>query len=125
MLEVGLTSRSQMVVTEEDTAVRLGSGDMDVLATPRLVALMENAAMNCVAGFLPEDSTTVGGFISVQHVAPSAVGAEVVAEALLKNIEGKKLYFLVKALEGDKTIGECEHIRFIVNRDKFMANLKK
>lgn len=124
MLETGLTSKSEMTVSQDDTAVKLGSGDLDVLATPRLVALMENAAMNCVGGFLPENQTTVGGYIAVQHLAPSAIGATVVAEALLEKIEGKKLYFLVKCLEGDKTIGECEHIRFIVDRQKFMDSLK-
>ena len=123
MLETGLTHTSSIVVGDSDTAIALGSGDMPVLATPAMLALMENAAMLAVAGELPEGCTTVGGSISSSHLAPSAVGAEVRAHASLEKIDGRKLYFNVIALEGDKVLGEGTHLRFIVDRRKFLQKL--
>ena len=102
----------------------MGSGDMPVLATPAMLALMENAAMLAVADELPEGSTTVGGQISSSHLAPSPVGAEVSAKATLEKIDGRKLFFNVIATEGDKVIGEGTHLRFIVDRERFLAKLR-
>jgi len=96
---------------------------MEVLATPRMIALMENAAMLAVAPALAPGETTVGGQISVSHLKPSAVGATVTATAVLTHIEGRKLTFSITASEGDKRIGEGTHIRFIVNREKFLSSL--
>lgn len=123
MLETGLTHTSSIVVGDSDTAIALGSGDMPVLATPAMLALMENAAMLAVAPELPEGSTTVGGHISSSHLMPSAVGAEVRARATLEKIDGRKLYFNVAATEGDRLVGEGTHLRFIVDRERFMAKL--
>lgn len=123
MLTEGLTYTSHLTVTDNDTAAVQGSGDMAVLATPRMMALMENAAMMCVAAELPEGSTTVGGHIASSHLKPSKVGAEVTATATLTKVEGKKLYFDVKAEMGDAVIGEGTHLRFIVDREKFLSRL--
>jgi len=123
MLTEGLTYTSHLTVTDNDTAAVQGSGDMAVLATPRMMALMENAAMMCVAAELPEGSTTVGGHISSSHLKPSKVGAEVTATATLTKVEGKKLYFDVKAEMDDAVIGEGTHLRFIVDREKFLSRL--
>ncbi len=112
------------IVASEDTAIAQGSGQLEVLATPRLVALMENAAMLTVAPSLSPEETTVGGQISITHLAPSAVGAEIAATAVLEKIEGRKLSFSVSAKEGDKFIGEGTHVRYIVNKEMFMAKLK-
>ena len=120
----GINHASFLIVAPEDTAIAQGSGQLKVLATPRLVALMENAAMLTVAPSLSPGETTVGGQISITHLAPSAVGKEIVATAVLEKIEGKKLTFSVSAKEGDKLIGEGTHVRFIVNKEKFMAKLK-
>ena len=87
------------------------------------VALMEHAAMLTVAPSLSPGETTVGGQISITHLAPSAVGAEIAATAVLERIEGKKLTFSVSAKEGDKLIGEGTHVRFIVNKEKFISKL--
>ena len=123
MIHQGLTHTSTLKVTNADTALEIGSGDMPVLATPAMTALMENAAMLAVSDSLPEGCTTVGGHISTSHLKPSRVGAQVSATATLDKIDGRKLYFTVKAHDGDTLIGEGSHLRFIVERDRFMAKL--
>lgn len=123
MLETGLTHTSSLTVTEALTAKAMGSGDLPVLATPAMMALMENAAMTAVAPELPEGSTTVGGHIESSHLKPTPVGAEVKAEATLTKVDGRKLYFTVKAMQGDTIIGEGTHLRFIVDRERFMSKL--
>ena len=124
MLKEGLTHTSRLVVSEAVTAARLGSGDMAVLGTPALLALMENAAMLAVAEHLPEGATTVGGHIDASHLKPSAVGAEVSATASLTKVDGRRLHFKLEAHEGDALIGEGTHVRFIVERERFMSKLK-
>ncbi len=123
MLVKGLTHTSQTVVNENNTAIALGSGDMKVLATPAMIALMENAAMLCVAPHLPEGSTTVGSMISSSHIKPSAIGANVEATAELVEIENRKLTFKVTATENGVLIGEGTHIRYIVDRERFLSKL--
>ena len=124
MLEVGLKYESRMTVGAENTALVLGSGDMEVLATPAMVALMENAAMKAVADWLPEGSTTVGVEISTSHLKASAVGANVVAEATLEEVDGRRLVFSLKAWDDAGVIGEGKHTRFIVDRERFLSKLK-
>ena len=123
MLKEGLTHTSRLVVTETVTAAQMGSGDMEVLATPAMLALMENAAMLAVAPHLPEGATTVGGHIASSHVKPTALGGEVTATATLTKVEGRKLHFAVTAHEGDALLGEGTHLRFIVDREKFVSKL--
>lgn len=125
MLIEGLSHCSYHIIAPSDTAKAHGSGDMDVLATPRLVALMENAAMLAAAPSLSEGETSVGSEISITHLAPSAIGAEVVATAVLEKVEGRKLTFSVSAKEGDKLIGEGKHVRYIVDRQRFLSKLSK
>lgn len=123
MLTEGLSHTSTLTVTPDKTALSVGSGDMEVLATPMMMALMENAAMLAVAEELPEGSTTVGGHIESSHVKPSKVGAEVSATATLTKVEGKKLTFHIVAKMNDNIIGEGTHLRFVVNKEKFLASL--
>ena len=122
-MEKQLTYTSKTKVTSGNTALALGSGDMEVFATPALVALMENAAMNAVNDRLPEGSTTVGAFIETTHVKPSALGEEVSATAVLENVEGRKLTFKVTASDTKGVVGEATHIRYIVDRERFMSKL--
>lgn len=124
MIEKGLTHTGRLTVTDENTAIAMGSGDMPVLATPAMVALMENAAMQAVAPHLPEGATTVGGHIDSSHLRPSALGSEVEATAELDRVEGKKLYFRITARQGQTVIGEATHLRFVVDREKFLENLR-
>lgn len=123
MLEIGLTYTSRIVVGDDNTAIALGSGDMPVLATPAMMALMENAAMLAVATGLENGDTTVGGHIESSHLRPTPVGAEVSATATLEKIDGRKLYFKIIAQQGDVVIGEGTHLRFIVNKEKFLSRL--
>lgn len=123
MVEKGLKSESRTVVSAENVAATMGSGDMQVFATPAMVALMENAAMNAVAGVLEPGASTVGVEMSVSHVKASPVGAEVTASAVLTEVDGRKLTFEVRAWDDKGTIGEGRHVRFIVDRGRFLAKL--
>ena len=124
IMEIGLTFTSTTVVDNTNTAVALGSGNMEVFAPPAMVALMENAAMNAVAPHLEAGQTTVGTEISTTHIKASALGATITATATLTAIEGRKLTFAVTAHDGDNIIGEGTHTRFIVDRERFLAKVK-
>ena len=123
MLEKGLKHISAMRVEAGNTAEYIGSGDMAVLATPAMVALMENAAMLCVQGELAEGESTVGSHISVSHVKPTALGKNVSATATLLSREGRKLTFHVEAHDEQGLIGEGNHVRYIINKEKFLSKL--
>ena len=118
-----MTFTSETVVVLSDCAVTMGSGDPEVFATPAMVALMENAAMNAVAPALPQGSTTVGAEMNTTHIKPSAIGAKVQATATLIAVEGRKLAFAVEAADEAGTIGKGTHVRFIVEKERFMAKL--
>lgn len=124
MIEKGLSAQSKTTVDRSNVAATMGSGDLQVFATPAMVALMENAAMTAVAGHLPEGSTTVGAEMNVTHIKPSGIGAEIVASAVLTEVDGRKLTFNVGARDGESVIGEGVHVRFIVDREKFMSKVK-
>ena len=123
MLEKGLTATSRTVVCEENTARTMGSGDLPVFATPAMVALMEHAAMTAVAAALPEGSTTVGSEMNCSHIKPSKLGAGISATAVLTAVEGRKLTFTVGACDEQGIIGEGVHVRFVVDRARFMEKL--
>lgn len=123
MIEIGLKHTSELVVTEGVTAAVVGSGDMPVLATPMMMALMENAAMLAVKDELPEGSTTVGGHIESSHLKPSKIGDKVSATAEVTKVDGRKIEFKVSAYSGDTLLGEGTHLRFVVDREKFLAKL--
>lgn len=121
MLKEGLRHTSVLTVRDSDTALHIGSGDMPVLATPAMLALMENAAMLAVDDELEEGQTTVGGHIESSHLRPSKQGTRVEATATLVRIEGRKLYYHIIARMGDVVIGEGKHLRFIVDRMRFLS----
>ena len=122
-METGLTYSSTVQVNSTNTALALGSGDMEVFATPALVALMENAAMNAVKPVLPEGSTTVGAMIQTSHLKPSGLNEEVTATAELTEIEGLKLTFKVSASDSKRLVGEGTYIRYIVDKERFLSKL--
>ena len=122
-MEKGLTYTSTVTVTVENVAATLGSGDLNVFATPAMVALMENAAMKAVAPSLPEGSTTVGAMMNTTHVKPSGMGETIRATAILEEVEGRKLTFSVKAEDGKGVIGEGTHIRYVVDKERFLSKL--
>lgn len=123
MLEIGLRYSSELMVTDAVTAAAVGSGDMPVLATPMMMAMMENAAMLAVRDELPAGCTTVGGHIESSHLKPSQVGDVINAIAEVTKVEGKKIRFRIAAYSGNTLLGEGTHLRFIVDRDKFMSRL--
>ena len=125
MLETGLTYTATTKVTQEKSALAMGSGNLMVFATPALVALMENAAMNAVAPCLPDGSTTVGSEINVTHTKPTGIGATVSATAELLSVDGRKLLFKVAAHDGVGLIGEGTHVRFVVDVERFLSKLNK
>ena len=114
-----------MRVTAESTAEYIGSGDLAVLATPVMCALMENAAMMAVAAHLEAGQTTVGTALNIEHSRATAIGHTVSATAVLTEINGRELKFNIAARDEVGIIGEGTHTRFIVSRERFMDKLNK
>jgi len=123
MIEKGLKHTSKLVVTDAVTAMQVGSGDMPVLATPMMMALMENAAMLAVADELEEGCTTVGGHIEASHLRPSKIGDIIEATAEVTKVDGRKIEFKIAAYSEDVLLGEGSHLRFVVDRANFLSKL--
>lgn len=121
--EPGLRGRAVLTVGDADSAIAMGSGDVAVLATPRVVALMEAAAVVAIEGALPVGFTSVGSRIEVDHLAPTAVGAEVVAHAVVTGVEGRSVSFDVTVDEGNSTVARGSHVRVVVDRGRFVSRL--
>jgi fluoroacetyl-CoA thioesterase len=115
-LQPGLSARVELTVTDADTAISLGSGDVPVLGTPRLVALCEEATVAAVAAALEPGQTTVGTRVELDHLAPSRVGERVAAEAELTQVDGRRLTFDVRV--GEVARGRVH--RVVVDRDRFV-----
>jgi predicted thioesterase len=124
-LKIGMKAQSEKVVGEADTAVRFGSGGVRVLATPMMVGLMENAALNAVDPHLEEGYATVGLSLNVKHIAATPVGMKVTAKAELLSIEGKKLIFRVEAFDETEKVGEGTHERYIIELSRFLEKVNK
>lgn len=122
--EPGLRGEANLVVTDADTAVALRSGDVPVLATPRLLALCEEASVNALDGHLETTKTTVGMRVQIDHLAPTAVGDAVRAEAILEKVEGARLTFTVSAQDQRGLVGVGRVTRVIVGRDRFLEKLR-
>ena len=120
-VEIGMRGRAVAVVTEEDTAQAQGSGLVPVFSTPRMIALMEQAAVNAVQSFLLPGRTTVGTRLDVTHDAATPIGMKVWAEAEVTAVEGRRLTFAVSAFDEAGEIGGGIHERFIIKTDKFLA----
>ena len=118
-IKEGITSTIETCVTENDTASKLGSGNLDVFSTPMMIALMENTSKSCVDLHLP-----YGIEVNVKHLKASAVGMKIRCEALLAKVEGKRLFFNVQAWDESGKIGEGTHVRYIVNSDDFMKRVQ-
>ena len=117
----GLTGTSELTVSDKDLAVNVGSGSLEVLATPVMVMLMEKAACACISDFLEGDETTVGTEINVKHISATPKNMKVCAEAELLEVNGRELVFSVKAYDEAGDIGEGIHKRFVVYGEKFTA----
>ena len=117
---MGLAGERSLVVQEEHTATRWGSGSLLVFSTPQMIALMEGAAVDAVDPLLPAGHQTVGTHLQIDHLAATPMGCRVKAVAELAAIEGRKLTFRVAAYVEVGTIGEGEHHRFVIEVAKFM-----
>lgn len=124
-LETGITYTAKQIVEPKDTAAQYGSGLVEVFATPAMIALMENAALNTVLPYLGEEHNTVGFEVNIRHIKPTPVGMQVECTATLIETDGKKLVFKLEAKDEEGKIGEGTHIRYIINSKKFMQNLNK
>jgi fluoroacetyl-CoA thioesterase len=119
-VEPGLQAAFGYTVTEADTAVAVGSGEVPVLATPRVLALAERATVAAVAGALAAGQTTVGARVELDHLAPSRVGAELEVTAVLEQVSGRRLRFAVRVREGDRLVASGQLTRVVVDAATFL-----
>lgn len=122
-LSPGLAATVQLTVTMDDTALALRSGDVAVLATPRVVALVEEATVAAVAAVLEPGLTTVGTRVELDHLAPSAVGTTVLAQARLETVDGRRLSFAVSVSQGTDPVARGRVERVVVDRARFVARV--
>ena len=123
-LKTGIKGRQEKTVAYEDTAANLGSGLVEVFATPAMIALMEKTACSSVGSFLPKGFGTVGTAVNIVHCKATPIGQKVVCESELIEIDGKRLIFKVVARDDSAEIGNGSHERYIIDTEKFANKLK-
>jgi fluoroacetyl-CoA thioesterase len=121
--EIGIRGLARMVVSEADTAISMRSGSVAVLATPRVIALCEEASCVAIKAALADGTTTVGTCVQFDHLQPTAVGCEVEAEAILESVDGRRLTFNVSASDDRGLVATGKVTRVVVDVDSFMARL--
>ena len=124
MLKVGMKLEVEKVVTENDTAAKAASGSVEVLATPIMIAWMEEASLNLVQKELENGLTTVGTEVNIKHLKGTLVGKTVKVLSTLKEIDRKRLVFDVEVIEDGVAVGTGSHTRFIIDTAKFYEKLK-
>jgi fluoroacetyl-CoA thioesterase len=122
---IGLKGVARLVVAPADTARTLGSGEVDVLGTPRLVALFEQATVDALAGVLEDGQSTVGMRVQIDHLQPTPVGAEVTVEAYLDKVEGRRITFTVTASDSGGLVAAGKVTRVVIDVQRFMAKCCK
>ena len=122
-MEAGIKNEKSIVVTDEVTASKVGSGLLPVYATPSMIALMEGTCAESVQPYLAEGEGTVGVAVDIKHIAATPVGMTVRCESLLKEVNGKKLVFEVNVYDEKGLVGTGIHKRSIINNEAFMARL--
>lgn len=120
-IQVGMKGRADATVSPADTASAVGSGLLPVFATPSMIALMENAAVNAVQGALEQGQGTVGTRLDVTHDAATPIGMKVWAEAEVTAVDRKKITLSVKAYDEAGPIGGGVHERFVIDTDRFLS----
>ena len=124
-LPAGLTGTAELVVGDQHTAPRVGSGRIRVLATPVMINLIEAAALAAVEQSLPEEHQSLGTHLDISHVAATPVGMRVRATAEVLRVEGRTIYFRVRAEDERELIGEGTHERVVVNVERFDQRVQK
>lgn len=125
MIQTGLTCKKKITVTPEMTAAAMGSGALEVLATPSMIALMEGTAQEAVQNLLEDGQGTVGTRIDVRHLAATPVGMEVTCTAEVTEVDRRRIVFTVKAKNEKEVIGEGIHERFVIDNEKFFAKCRQ
>jgi fluoroacetyl-CoA thioesterase len=121
----GLTGRSMMVVKEEDLVSRLGGITVEVLSTPRLIQLLETAAIEAIQDFISADQISLGTEVKIKHLSATPLGMKVTAHALLKGVEKNRLLFLVDAYDEKEKVAEGEHERVLVSKERFLQKVEE
>ena len=121
----GVIGKSEMIVKEEDLVRQLGDVPVDVLSTPRLVQLLEAAAINAIQDFIPTNQVSLGTEVKIKHLSATPLGMKVTANALLKRIDKNRLFFLVDAFDEKEKVAEGEHERVLVSKDRFLQKVEK
>jgi len=121
----GLTGKCEMVVKEEDRVSRLGDVPVDVLSTPRLIQLLETAAIEAIRAHIPGDQVSLGTEVRIRHLSATPLGMKVTANALLKGVEKSRLLFLVDAYDEKEKVAEGEHERILVSKERFLQKVEK
>lgn len=123
-LQAGLTGNATLEVSQADTAIALRSGSVPTLGTPRLIALCEEATVQALNGHLDEGTCSVGVRVQVEHISPTAVGHQVVADAMLEKIEGRRLIFSVSAKDERGLVAAGKVTRVIVEVERFLEKAR-
>jgi predicted thioesterase len=123
-ITTGTVASVEISVNKESLAVNVGSGSLEVFATPVMVMLMEKSACKCIAQFLENDETTVGTEINVKHISATPEAANVKAMATVIAVNGREIEFNVEAFDNAGKIGEGTHKRFVVNSGRFTEKAK-
>ncbi len=121
----GLIGKSEMIVKNEDLVSRLGEVAVDVLSTPRLIQLLEEAAIEAIHEFIPTEKVSLGAEIKIRHLSPTPLGMKVTANAILKGVDKNRLFFLVDAFDELEKVAEGEHERVLVSKDQFLQKVEK
>jgi predicted thioesterase len=121
----GLTGRCEMIVKEEDLVSQWGGVPVPVLSTPRLIQLLEAAAIEAIRDDMPVDQVSLGTEIRIRHLSATPVGMKVTANALLKGVDKNRLHFLVNAYDEKEKVAEGDHERILVSKDRFLDKVKK
>lgn len=122
-MDTGIKGYKEITVTKELTAISLGSGDLEVYATPAMIALMEETASESVKPELEGGQGSVGTCIAIKHLAATPIGMRVRCESELVEVDGRRLVFNITAYDEKDKIGEGTHERFIILNDKFQSKV--
>lgn len=125
MLKAGIKGRQEVMVTENNSASALGSGLLEVFATPAMASLIEKTAWMSVAPYMNDGEGTVGTVLNIKHMAATPLGMTVWCESELTEVDGRRLVFHVEVFDETGKVGEGEHERFVINNEKFMVKALK
>jgi predicted thioesterase len=123
IFRVGMLRETSFIVQEQHSAAQVGSGSLRVLATPIMIAQIERNSHLLLAEHLPSGYSSVGGQISIRHLAPSPIGSTVRIRSEIQRVEGLRVQFLVQAWDQEEEIGTGEHNRFVIEEDRFLRRV--